>query len=124
MSSDLALAVPADPESARIVRAVANAVAAAESFVFDALGDLDLAIDEGFAALLEAGDGRHMACGIAVDDRGLSLELSRDSAEAHRWPDPGWSESLGAMVLAAVATDVEYLTLDDRPAIRFSIRHS
>lgn len=123
MTNDLSLAVPAEPESARIVRAVANAVAANESYAFDALGDIDLAIDEGIGALLEAGGSGSLQCGISVENGSLVFEMSA-AGSGQPWPHPGWDESLGALVLNAVASDVDYLRMGERPGIRFRIARS
>lgn len=116
------LSVPASPASVRVIRSVASAAAAEAALAYDSFDDLGLAIDEASGALLEHG-GVSLHCSVDDSDHGLAVVLSitPDPGERRQWPDQGWQESLGALVLSTVAADVAYGEVAGRPAVSFNI---
>lgn len=123
MSNVFTLIVPADPTSLRVMRSVASAAAAEADLGFDAVDDLSLAIDEAGGALLEYGTGGSLHCVARRENEGLAITVAGDAGDsvAEPWPPPDWEQSMGALVLAAVAPGVEYKTIDGSPAVTFSV---
>lgn len=115
------LSVPATPASVRVIRTVASAVAADESLSFDQLDEMNLAIDEASAALLEHVEGDVLDCALDVGDHQLSFLISMPAATNTGWPLPEWRSSLGVTVLNAIASDVDFLMADGNPAVAFAV---
>lgn len=98
--------IPTQPEAVRVLRGVANAAAAAHLMSFDAIEDMDLALDEAGSALLEWGARGSLRCAVSTDAAGLRVAMSGQSGAGTAWPPAGWNESLSGIVLQSVAEDV------------------
>lgn len=114
------LSVPALPDAIRVIRSVANAAAAEANLGYDSLDDLSLAIDEAGGALLDV-DSESLVCTVAREADRLAVIMTADTTGADEWPAPDWRDSLGALVLSSIATDVDFNKLDGRPAVSFTI---
>lgn len=124
-ASILNVTIPSTAEAIRVVRAVANAAAAAEEFSYDGLGDIDLAVGEAGAALLDLSAEGDIGCAITPTAGALQFEMSLVTPGLlGDWPPEDWPESLGAIVLNAVAGDVMYVLDEGRPTIRFTVSRS
>lgn len=123
MPSVFTLTVPAAPTSLRVMRSVASAAAAEADLGFDSVDDLSLAIDEAGGALIEFAAAGSLRCAVHREDHGLAVTIASgaDVPLDTAWPPADWKQSMGALVLAAVAPDLEYLTIDDKPSITFTV---
>lgn len=113
------VSVPPDAVNARIVRVVANAVAAHAGLGVDRLDDLALAIDEACGDLLSLDGTAALECAITTARSGVEVRLRGVGADLGGWPIPEWSDTLRGVVLHAVTDDVEELVDGDAPTIRF-----
>lgn len=113
--------VPTRPEAVRVLRGVANAAAAAHRMSFDAIEDMDLALDEAGSALLEWGARGSLRCAVSSDASGLRVAMSGASGAGIEWPPAGWNESLSGIVLQSVAEDVRLEADGERAVITFRV---
>lgn len=122
-STAFQLTSPANPESVRVIRAVASGAAADAAMSYDSLDDLDLAVGEASAALLEHSPGTSLECVVAVSPGELEVSVRLHGAQRaeRQWPPAGWEESLGAVVLGAVASNLRYDHREGMPAVSFTI---
>jgi serine/threonine-protein kinase RsbW len=74
------LVVPADTRLVRLARLVASGVAASAGFDVEQIEDLRVAVDEGCTALIEGGDGSPLLLSFEVDEDGLEIVGSTNSA--------------------------------------------
>lgn len=121
VETPIRVSIPPSPRYVRIVRIVATASAASEGLGIDRLDDLALAIDEACGALMELDGTSAIRCAITSMDHGIHVQVAGLDASSSSWPPPGWNDSLEAMVLEGVASNVETLLVDDDPAIGFDI---
>ncbi len=117
----LNLSVPADVGAVRIIRTVADGVAAASSLGFDTFDDLHLAIDEASGELIAHGADTQLECTVTAGDRSVDVVVASDR-RLDGWPADDWAESLGAVVLQAVAADVRFEDDGTRSVVAFSVR--
>lgn len=117
------LTVPADPAAVRVIRSVANGAAAEAELAYDTFDDLGLAIDEAGTVLLEHCNAAELRCVLTRANAILTVTISAASPDPSsvEWPPADWEESLGAMVLAAVANSVDFTSSAGNPAVSFTI---
>ncbi|NND03347.1 MAG: hypothetical protein HKN91_11225 [Acidimicrobiia bacterium] len=117
------LTTPAAADAVRIIRAVANGAAADAALSYNSFEDLDLAVGEASASLLEHGSGGSLECVVSVAEGSLdvSVALSGSPEATAQWPPADWENSLGALVLGSVASDVHLVHVDGNPAISFTV---
>lgn len=115
---------PARPESVRVLRAVARAVAARLDFTYDRIEDLHLVVDEACAAVLA-----HPAAAATLtlrldprDDRVVVFVCSDADVEAGAWPPPNVEDSLTWQVLSALADRASFEVTDGGPSVRVGFR--
>ena len=73
LDGPIELTLPADSRLLRLVRLVASGLASTAGFDVDQLEDLRIAVDEAVAALLEGGDGSHLALRFEIDDSSVTM---------------------------------------------------
>ncbi len=115
------LTVPADPGYLRIVRTVASSAAAGGALGLEGLENLALAIDEAGTALLRTPGATALSVTLESGPGGIVVELDVDRSPKEPWPPTGWSGSLGARVLDAVADDVTLTASDGKRSIRLVV---
>lgn len=117
----LQLSVPAEAGAVRVIRAVVGGVAAGASFAFDTFDDLHLAIDEASGELIAHGATGQLDCTVTSRAGAVDVIVTSDRP-IEGWPQVDWAESLGAVVLQAIADEVRYESLEGRPSIAFSMQ--
>jgi serine/threonine-protein kinase RsbW len=115
LTGPIELVLPADSDMVRLARLVASGVATFAGFDVTEVDDLRIAVDEGCAALIEAGDGRSL---------GLSFSLGPASVEVVGSTEAGTStvdalrSSLSERILGVVADEHEFATHHGRASFR------
>jgi serine/threonine-protein kinase RsbW len=115
LTGPIELVVPADAEMVRLARLVASGVATVAGFDVGEVDDLRIAVDEGCAALIEAGQGNSL---------GLSFRLGPSSVEVVGTTEAGSSSvdglrsSLSERILGVVADEHEFATHHGRTSFR------
>lgn len=120
MQPSLHVSIPPSGQYARIVRAVA-ATAASPVLAIDGLEDLALAIDEACSQILQAEAIDHIEWTITAHEAYVDVVARAVDGRADAWPPADWPESLEAVVLHSIASDVEVAIIDEVPGVRFSI---
>lgn len=115
------VAVPPDPRYVRIVRMVATAAGATAGLAIDRLDDLGLALDEACSALIAVPDTTALECTITSRDERVSVQVTGRDGAAPTWPPDGWPQSLEAIVLMSVASDVQTTSNGGQPGLSFDI---
>lgn len=121
VETPIRVSIPSNGQYVRIVRIVATASAAARGLSIDQLDDLALAIDEACGALMALDGTTAIGCAITPQERGVHVQVAGRDADPTSWPPAEWSESLEAMVLDGVASNVETTVVDGGPAIAFDV---
>jgi len=109
---DSRLTVPARPEYTRVLRLVADGIAAEAGLDMDRIDDLELAIDEAAAALIEQTDSEELLLTLRREGPSVIARLSGDRSDGDLQID-----ALRSVVLAAVADEVTI----DRGAITLRV---
>jgi serine/threonine-protein kinase RsbW len=120
---DIVATVPARPESVRVLRVVARAVAARVDFTYDRIEDLHLAVDEACAAVLSF-PGAASILTMRLRPSGGSIEVlvhSDAPVEDPGWPPREVEESLAWRVLSGLADEASFM-VDGGPAVRVAFR--
>lgn len=98
MTTPATLSVPARPEFARLMRAVADAIGAGADLPADTIDDLELAVTEAAGAMMADGVAERLR--MEIDVHGSSVRC-RIGADGGATPDVA-PDAVRAMVLSAV----------------------
>ena len=112
--------LPGHPNMARVVRTMANRAADLAGLGYDRVEDLGLAIDESATALLHLAPDTTLRTDLAANAHAVSFVMSVETS-TEPWPPANWSDSIGGMVLEAVAKDVAFESNERSSSIRVSI---
>ncbi|HYH28641.1 MAG TPA: ATP-binding protein [Actinomycetota bacterium] len=116
--ASVSVAVPARPDFVSVLRSVTAGVAARLDYSFDGIDDLRIAVDEACAQLLAAAPhAGELRLRLTPDEGGLEVVASI-SADGVQWPPPNVEASLAWQILAALADETAFETVDGSPALR------
>jgi hypothetical protein len=113
--------VPPDERFARVLRIVASATGAAVGLAVDRLDELKLAIDEAVGLLLEGSAPAELSCTVDAAPAGVAVSVTGTGGAAAAWPPVDWDDSLGAMVLGGVTTELALVRSPAGPAVTFTV---
>ena len=117
LGSDVSVSVPARAGLVRVFRSVVGGVAARLDLSYDQIDDLQIAVGEACATLLEAAAPQGMlSLTIHPDQDGLSLTAAVD-AGPDGWPS-NLQDSLAGRVLSALMDEAAFEAEDTRLVIR------
>ena len=116
----IVIELPGHPNMARVVRTMANRAADLAGLGYDRVEDLGLAIDESATALLDLAASTTLRTALAGDAHTVAFVMSVETS-TDPWPPANWSDSIGAMVLESVATDVAFESDERSSSISLSI---
>jgi serine/threonine-protein kinase RsbW len=115
------LALPADPESIAVVRAVVASVASRLALPYDAVDDLRIAAAEASTLLLSSGpEGTRLRVALQPSDADLHLTIWVEGAGAA--PELSRREGLAWRVLEGLADEADVREVDGSPAIELRLR--
>jgi hypothetical protein len=95
------LTVPAQPEYARLLRGVVDAIAAGADFSADVIDDVELAVTEAAGAILAGGPVDRLMLEIIAENDGLRCRLEAVEGDGDRETE---LDAIRSMVLDAVTT--------------------
>jgi serine/threonine-protein kinase RsbW len=109
--------VPAQPDYVRVLRAVSASLAARIDFTYDRIQDLQLAVTEACATLLNlASPADIMVMRVSERDGRVSVTVCTNATAT--WPPPGVEETLAWRVLSGLTDEAAFEMSEDGPAVR------
>jgi serine/threonine-protein kinase RsbW len=109
--------VPAKPDYVRVLRAVSASLAARIDFTYDRIQDLQLAVTEACATLLNLPSAADvMVMRVSELDGRVSVTVCTNATST--WPPPDVEETLAWRVLSGLTDQAAFEMVEDGPAVR------